>query len=63
MIFDVNNSLSRHTDNRKNDILVLGEETTDGFGYIKIKAEAKYSVNITMSTKQDLFESSLQCSQ
>ena len=40
------NSSSRHTDNRKKDILILGEEKTDGLDDTTITIEAKYSINI-----------------
>ena len=41
-----------HTDNRKKDILVLGEELTDGLDNISKMVEAKYSVNIAKSRKE-----------
>lgn len=40
------NSSSRHTHNRKMNILVLGKKPTDGLDNTKTK-EAKYSVNIS----------------
>ena len=38
-----------HADDRKKDILVLGEEPTDGLGDSTINSEAKYSISITRS--------------
>ena len=40
-IFVVDNSSSSHTDNRKNDFLVLGERTTDGINDSTIVARKK----------------------
>ena len=41
-----------HADNRKKDILVLCEGPTDGLDDTSVTAEAKYSVNITMSREK-----------
>ena len=41
-----------HTDNRKKDILVLGEGTTDGLDITAATLKDKYSVNITTSRKK-----------
>ena len=44
--------LSVHADNRKKDILVLGEGTTDGLDITAATLKDKYSVNITTSRKK-----------
>ena len=44
VIFVVDNSLSRHTDNRKKDFQVLGEGSVDGLDDTTQMAEAKYSI-------------------
>ena len=49
--FGVDNSSSRHTNNRTKDILIFGEESTNGFDNTTTMLEAKYSVNITKSRK------------
>ena len=49
IIFDVDNSLSVHTDIKKNNILVLGEGWMDALDDV---AQAKYSVNITKSREK-----------
>ena len=51
VIFGVNNGSSRHTDNRKKDILVLGEGSTDRLHDNPETVEAKYSVNISQEIK------------
>ena len=48
----MDNSSSRHTDEKKNDILVLDKGSTDRLGNAAIKVEATYSVNITKSRKK-----------
>ena len=50
--FRYNNGSFVHADNRKKDTLVLGESSTYGLDNATIKAEAKYSVNITKSKKK-----------
>ena len=50
-IFGVDNSSLAHTDDRKKDILVLGERPADGLDDTTIAANAKYSFNITKSKK------------
>ena len=47
VIFSVDNSSSRRTNNTKKDILVLGEGATDGLHYTTVTAEDKYIVDIT----------------
>ena len=41
-----------HADNRKNDILILGEVPTYELDDAKITAQAKYSINITKLKKK-----------
>ena len=55
--FGVDNSLSVHTSNRKNDILVLGESPTQGLDDTEITAEAIYSI-IFQDHKENLLKSS-----
>ena len=51
-----------HADNRKKDILVLGEGTTDGLDITAATVKDKYSVNITTSRKKICLKmSTLQC--
>ena len=47
ILFGVENSFSMHTNNRKKNILALGEGLTGELDDTAIVAEAKYSVNIT----------------
>ena len=42
---------SVHTNNKKNDILVLGKGPAQGLDYTTIKPEAKYFINITKPKK------------
>ena len=50
-----------HTDNRKKDILVLGQDPTDRLDDTTITAETKYSLNIANSKKKKkIFKSELQ---
>ena len=58
VIFVVDNSSSVFGDNKKKDILFLGEGPTDGLDDAKY-AEAKYSININKSRKK--FCSSVHC--
>ena len=48
-IFGVDNSSSTHADNRRKDILVLGEGRTLGLDNSAITAKAKYFSNFTPS--------------
>ena len=41
-----------HPDNRKKDIIILGEGPTGGLDNTTITTDAKYFVNITMSRKK-----------
>ena len=45
-------SSSVHVDNKKKDILILGEGTTQGLGDTTLTAEKKYSVNFTEHNKK-----------
>ena len=40
-------SLSVHIDNKKNDILILGEDPTDGVHDTTVNAEKECSLNFT----------------
>ena len=51
-IFGEDNWSSPHTDNRKLDILILGQGTTQELNNPTTKAEAKYFINITASRKK-----------
>lgn len=60
--FAVNNSSSRHINNRKIDILILVEDPTESLDDTAIRAEAMNSPKINMSNKKEkLFRSTLQC--
>ena len=41
-----------HVDNKGKDILILGERPTQGLDDTKLTAEAKYSINFTLSGKR-----------
>ena len=43
-----------HVDNKKKDILVLGEGPTQGLDDTTLTAEAKYCINFTQSEKKIL---------
>ena len=61
IIFGVDNSLSMHADNRKNDILVLIEGPQNGSDDSTITAE---DTIISLNPKKIIFfESTLQCGQ
>ena len=47
VIFGVDMSSSVHIDNKKKDILILGEGPTQGLDGATLAAEKKYSVNFT----------------
>ena len=51
IIFGADMSSSVHIDNKEKDILVLGEGTTQGLDDTILTAEAKYSINFTLSGK------------
>ena len=48
-------NLSKHTDNRRKYVLVLGEGQTDGFGNIGLNSEAKYMINFILSQKNKIY--------
>ena len=52
VIVGVDNSSSTHADNRKKDIIILGEGSTDKLDDTTKTTEAEYSVNITKSEKK-----------
>ena len=52
IVFGVDNISSKHTDNRKKDILVLGEKSTNELDDTTITVEAKYFGHITKSIKK-----------
>ena len=45
-------SSSVYVDNEGKDILILGEEPTQGLDYTKLTAEAKYPIDFTQSGKR-----------
>ena len=45
-------SSSAHVDIKGKDILILGEESTQGLDNTTLKAEAKYPINFTQSGKR-----------
>ena len=47
VIFGVDNISSSHTDNRKNNFLVLGEEPTFGINGTQGEAEKRISINVS----------------
>ena len=49
VFFGVDNSSTVHIDNKKRDILVLGEGATQGLDATTITAGAKYSINFSIS--------------
>ena len=52
IIFSEDNSSSAHTDKKKIDILVLGEEPPQGLNDTTITVETNYFMNITRSKKK-----------
>ena len=51
IIFGADMSSSVHVDNRRKDILILGEGPTQGLDDTTVAAEAKYPINFTQSGK------------
>ena len=45
-------SSSVHIDNKKKDILILGERPTQGLNNTTLKAEAKFSINFSRSNRK-----------
>ena len=52
VIFYVDNSSSKHTDNKKKFFLALCKEPTQELSATTITVEAKYSINFTRSKKK-----------
>ena len=52
IIFGANMSSSVHVDNKRKDIIILGEGTTQGLDDTTLSAEAKYAINFTQSGKK-----------
>ena len=57
VVFGVENNSSVRLDNNEKDILVLGEDPTQGLDGTTTKPEAKYSISFSKSKKQNLFKS------
>ena len=51
IIFGVDMSSSVHVDSTKTDVLILGEDSTQGLDDTALTAETKYSINFTDSRK------------
>ena len=52
IIFAVDMSYSIHVDNKKKDILILGEGPTQGLDDTTLTAEKKYSINFTVTKRK-----------
>ena len=52
IIFGADMSSSVHFDNKRKDILILGEGPTRGLDHITLTAERKYPINFTQSGKR-----------
>ena len=52
IIFGVDMGSSVHDDNKKKNILILGEGPTQGLDGTTLSAEKKYSINFTVSTRK-----------
>ena len=52
MIVGADMSSSVHVDNKKKDILILGEGSTQGLDGTTLTAEKNYSINFTKSRKK-----------
>ena len=50
--FGADMSSSMHVDNKRKDILILGEEPIQKFDDTTLTAEAKYPINFTQSGKR-----------
>ena len=55
VIFEVDMSSSIHFDNKKKDVLILGESPTQGLDGATLTAEKTYSINFTKS-KNNFFK-------
>ena len=51
IIFGVDMSSSVYVDSTKTDVLILGEDSTQGLDDTTLTAETKYSINFTDSRK------------
>ena len=51
-------SSSVHVDNKKKDILILGQGPTQGLDDITLAPEKMYSINVT-ATRKNMFRSAL----
>ena len=51
-IFAADMSSSVHVDNKRKDVLIFGEGTTQGLDDTTLTAEAKYPINFTQSGKR-----------
>ena len=60
VIFGVDHSTSVHANNRKKDILVLGEGPPDGLDGATLTIEAKYSISNAKSKRENLLKTALQ---
>ena len=58
IIFEADMSSSVHVDNKKKDILILGEGPTQELDDITLTAEKKYSINFSV-TRTKLFKLAL----
>ena len=54
IIFGVDNSSSSHSDNRKNNLLILGQGPTYGINRSFGSLEKKLSINFTVNQRQNL---------
>ena len=52
IIFRADMSSSVHNDNKNKDILILGEEPTQGLDDTTLTAEGKYPINFTQPRKR-----------
>ena len=59
IIFGVDVSSSVHVDNRRKDILILGEGPTQGLDDTTLTVEKLYSINFTENNKKKLFKLAL----
>ena len=59
VIFGVSNSSSVNTNNKKNNILVLSEGPTQRLNDATVTAEAKYSINFSISGSLNYNENSI----
>ena len=55
IIFGADTSSSVHIDNKNKDILILGEEPTQGLDDTTLTAEAKHPISFSKSGKRFVF--------